>query len=325
MRHAALRYFTSRLITTALVILGAMILLFALTLLVRGDPASVLLGPQATPEVIADFQRRMGLDRPVYERLGLFLWNMVQGDLGRDVVSGRPVLDRVIEVLPYTLTLTFVSIGFAVLLGIPLGCYAATHPGSRGDQFLAIASVSVVAIPNFVIAIYLLLIFSIWLNWLPVLGTGPSGDWGDAALRLILPSLSLALSWIGYIARLMRSSLLEVLSEPYIRTSRAYGLSETKIVYKYALRNASIPTLAILGLGVGRLLGGAIFAEIIFARPGIGKLIYDAIGTRNYPVVQGSVLAVVVLFVLVNLAVDMAYGWIDPRIRAQSARAAAPA
>lgn len=320
----ALRYFASRLATTVLIVLGAMVVLFVLTLLVKGDPASVLLGPQATPEVIADFHRRMGLDRPVYERLALFLWNVVQGDLGRDVVSGRPVLDRVLEVLPYTVTLTAVAIGLAVSIGVPLGCYAATHPGTRGDQWLAVASVSVIAIPNFVIAIYLLLVFSIWLNWLPVLGTG-SGDWGDSLVRLILPSTALALSWIGYIARLMRTSLLDVLGEPFIRTSRAFGLAERTIVYKYALRNACIPTLAILGLGVGRLLGGAIFVEIIFARPGVGKLIYDAIGTRNYPVVQGSVLVVVVLFVLVNLAVDMSYAWIDPRLRAGQARARADA
>jgi len=315
----ALRYLASRLATTFLIVLGAMVVLFVLTLLVKGDPASVLLGPQATPEVIADFHRRMGLDRPVHERLALFLWNVVQGDLGRDVVSGRPVLDRVLEVLPYTVTLTAVAIGLAVAIGVPLGCYAATHPGTRGDQWLAVASVSVIAIPNFVIAIYLLLVFSIWLNWLPVLGTG-SGGWGDSLVRLILPSTALALSWVGYIARLMRTSLLDVLGEPFIRTSRAFGLTERTIVYKYALRNACIPTIAILGLGVGRLLGGAIFVEIIFARPGVGKLIYDAIGTRNYPVVQGSVLVVVVLFVLVNLAVDMSYAWIDPRLRAGQAR-----
>jgi peptide/nickel transport system permease protein len=314
------RYFLSRLATTVLIVVGAMVVLVSLTALVPGNPADALLGPQATPEVRAELIRRMGLDRPVWERIGLFAWAALQGDLGTDPISGRPVTTMLAEVLPFTIILTVAAIGFAVLVGVPLGCYAATHPGTPADQGLAVVSVAVIAIPNFVIAIYLLLIFSIWLDWLPVLGTGRPGDIGDQFMRLILPALSLALGWIGYIARLMRTSLLEVLGEPFIRTSRAYGLSERLVIYKYALKNACIPTIAILGLGIGRLLGGAVFAEIIFARPGVGKLIYDAIVGRNYPIVQGSVFVVVVLFVLVNLLVDLSYGWIDPRIRAGMAK-----
>jgi peptide/nickel transport system permease protein len=252
--------------------------------------------------------------------MAIFFGHVLQGNLGTDVISGRPILTMVIEVLPFTVSLTFASIGLAVLVGLPLGAYAATHPDSIGDRIGAVLSVSFIAMPNFVVAIFLLLIFSIWLDWLPVLGAGEPGNYLDQLVRLILPSVSLALGWVGYIARLVRSSLLEVMGEPYIRTARAYGVSDTKIIYKYALKNAAIPTVAILGLGIGRLLGGAIFAEIIFARPGIGKLVYDAILTRNYPVVQAGVLVVVLLFVLTNLLVDMSYGWLDPRMR-QSARA----
>lgn len=309
-------YILSRLGTTVLVALGSLTLLFSLTLLVPGDPASILLGPRATPEIVADLRARMGLDLPIWLQLLRFLGQVVQGDLGTDFISHRPILSMVLEVMPYTVTLAFASIGVAVLIGVPLGTYAATHPNTPMDQALAVVSVGFIAIPNFVIAIYLLLIFSVWLDWLPVLGTGKSGDIWDQAQRLILPAASLAFGWVGYIARLMRSSLLEVLNEPYIRTSRAFGLSQRKIVYKYALKCASLPTIAILGLGIGRLLGGAIFAEIIFARPGLGKLIYDAIGTRNYPVVQGGVFVIVLLFVLTNLLVDLIYAWIDPRIRA---------
>jgi ABC-type dipeptide/oligopeptide/nickel transport system permease component len=165
-----------------------------------------------------------------------------QGDLGTDAISGRPILTMVMDVLPYTLTLTFAAIGLAVVLGLPLGCFSATHPDSFADRTLALVSVSFIAMPNFVVAIYMLLIFSIWLDWLPVLGASRSGEIGDQLLRLILPTVSLALGWIGYIARLVRSSLLEVLDQNFIRTARAYGLSETKVVYKYALKNAAVPT-----------------------------------------------------------------------------------
>jgi len=158
------------------------------------------------------------------------------------------------------------------------------------------------------------LIFSVWLHWLPVLGVGRDGGWGDAVLRLILPALSLALGWIGYIARLLRASLLEVLGEAHIRTARAYGVPERRIVYRNALKLAAIPTVAILGLGVGRLLGGAIFAEIVFARPGLGTLVYDAIAVRNYPVVQAAVLVVVGVFTVTNLLTDLSYLWLDPRL-----------
>lgn len=312
-----LRYLSGRLLTTALVVVGAVTLLFALTLLVPGNPASVLLGPRATPEAVAALAERMGLDRPLHERLLMFFGQVATGNLGTDVISGRPILTMVMDVLPFTVTLTIAAIGLAVLVGVPLGCYAATHPGSRGDRVAAVLSVSFIAMPNFVVAIFLLLIFSIWLDWLPVLGAGEPGDVLDQLVRLILPAVSLALGWVGYIARLMRSSLLEVLGEPYIRTARAFGIPDRRIVYKYALKNAAIPTVAILGLGVGRLLGGAIFAEIIFARPGIGTLVYDAILTRNYPVVQAGVLVVVLLFVLTNLLVDLSYAWLDPRLRPQ--------
>lgn len=313
---AGVRRLASRLLTTALVVVGAVALLFALTLLVPGNPAAVLLGPRATPEAIAALAERMMLDRPVHERLLAFFGQVLGGDLGTDIISGRPILDMVLDVLPFTVALTAAAVALAVAVGVPLGCYAATHPDSRGDRVAAVLSVGLIAIPNFVVAIYLLLVFSIWLDWLPVLGAGEPGNLGDQLVRLILPALSLALGWIGYIARLMRSSLLEVLGEPFIRTARAFGVPERTIVYRYALKNAAIPTLAVLGLGVGQLLGGAVFAEIVFARPGVGTLLFDAIQTRNYPVVQAGVLVVVALFVLTNLAVDLSYVWLDPRMRA---------
>ena len=314
------RYLASRLVTTVLIVLGAMLLLFTLSAVVPGDPASSLLGPQVTPEAARMFIEQMGLNLPVHERLGHFLVNMATGDLGTDVVSRRPVAALIWSVIPYTFVLTFTAILLAVITGVPLGVFAATHRGSTLDNVLAFVSVAFIAVPSFVIAIFLLLIFSIWLDWLPVLGAGRSGDWVDQGKRLILPTVALSLGWVGFIARLVRTSMLEVLGENYIRTSRAYGLSNRLVTYKYALKNACIPTIAILGLGVGRLLGGAVLVEIVFARPGLGRLIYDAILVRNYPVVQGAVLVVVVLFVVVNLLVDLSYSAIDPRIRRDVAR-----
>jgi len=313
-----MRYLVSRLITTALIVIGAMLLLFTLSAIVPGDPASTLLGPQATPELSQRFVAEMGLDQPLPIRLWRFFSHLALGDLGVDVISGRPVAALIGEVLPYTLILTFAAIGLAVLLGVPLGIFAATHRGSVADNVLAFVSVAFIAVPSFVIGIFLLLIFAIWLDWLPVLGASRSGALGDEIRRMILPTTALALGWIGFIARLVRTSMLEVMAEPYIRTARAYGLPERLVTYKYALKNACIPTITILGMGIGRLLGGAVLVEIVFARPGLGRLIYNAISERNYPVVQGAVLVVVVLFVVVNLIVDLSYSAIDPRIRADA-------
>lgn len=309
-----LGWLAGRALHAGLVLLGATLLLFALTLFIPGNPAAVMLGPRATPEAIAAFSTAMGLDRPVWERLAKFLFNVLQGDLGTDVISGRPVLALVAEVFSYTATLTLAAIGLAVAAGVPLGCHAAAHPGSRADRATALASVGFIAIPSFVVAIALLLVFSIWLDWLPVLGTAQQGGAWESVKRLILPAIALGLGWIGYIARLLRASLLEALAEPHMRTLSAYGVSRHRIIYRYALKLAAIPTVAILGLGIGRLLGGAIFVEIVFARPGLGTLVYDAINNRNYPVVQATVLVVVAVFTFTNLLVDAAYAWLDPRI-----------
>ena len=318
MRPDTVRYLTSRLVTTALIVFGAMLLLFTLSSIVPGDPASTLLGPQASPEYSKRFIAEMGLDQPLHIRMWRFFSNVVRGDLGTDVVSGRSVASMIAAVIPYTLILTFSAIARAVLTGVPLGIFAATHRGSVVDNLLAFVSVAFIAVPGFVVAIFLLLIFAIWLDWLPVLGTSTSGDLADEFRRMVLPTVALALGWVGFIARLVRTSMLEVMGENYIRTSRAFGLPERLITYKYALKNACIPTITILGLGIGRLLGGAVLIEIVFARPGLGRLIYGAISERNYPVVQGAVLVVVVVFVLVNLLVDLSYSAIDPRIRHDS-------
>lgn len=310
-----------KLTAAAVAVVGAVLLLLSLTLLIPGDPATMLLGPRATPETVAALKAEMGLDLPLPTRLAQFLGRAATGDLGVDIFSGRPVSTMVVQALPNTILLAVSAILLAILFGLPLGTIAALKPDSIADQAIAFLSVGFVSAPSFVNSIFLLLVFALWLNWFPVLGAGNAGDPLDQLWHVVLPAVALAVGWIGYIARLLRSSLLEVLNEPYVRTMRAYGVPESVIVLKYALKPACIPTLAILGIGVGELLGGAVFAEVIFNRPGLGSLIYGAIAVRNYPVVQGGVLVVVLLFVATNFLVDLSYLWIDPRARARLALA----
>ena len=310
-----------KLTAAAVAVVGAVLLLLSLTLLIPGDPATMLLGPRATPETVAALKAEMGLDLPLPTRLAQFLGRAATGDLGVDIFSGRPVSTMVLQALPNTILLAVSAILLAILFGLPLGTIAALKPDSIADQAIAFLSVGFVSAPSFVNSIFLLLVFALWLNWFPVLGAGTAGDPLDQLWHVVLPAVALAVGWIGYIARLLRSSLLEVLNEPYVRTMRAYGVPESVIVLKYALKPACIPTLAILGIGVGELLGGAVFAEVIFNRPGLGSLIYGAIAVRNYPVVQGGVLVVVLLFVATNFLVDLSYLWIDPRARARLALA----
>ena len=296
-------------------VFGAMLLIFVLVSLVPGDPATALLGPLATPEYARRFIVEMGLDQPVYVRLWRFFSHALTGDLGTDVVSGRSVSSIVWSALPNTFALAFVAMALACLIGIPAGVFGAVHKGSVADTLIAMVSVVFVSVPSFILGIFLLVTFSIWLDWLPVLGTVQNAGLGDRLVRMILPTTALALGWIGLIARLVRTSMLETLGENYIRTARAYGLRDSMIRYKYALKNAIIPTLAILGMGIGRLLGGAVLIEILFARQGLGRVLYNALQARNFSVLQGTVFVVVVIFVCVNLLVEISYSFFDPRIR----------
>ncbi|RWD98771.1 ABC transporter permease [Mesorhizobium sp.] len=305
-------YIARRALTAVTSIFSAMLLLFCLSSAIPGDPATVLLGPQASPEYAHQFIAEMGFDKPIYERIFLFFAHVSTGDLGTDVITGRPVTAIVLGALPSTIYLALASIAIAVAVGIPLGIFAATHKGTRADAILATFSIVFVSMPSFILGIVFLVIFSVWLNWLPILGSGEG--FLDQIQRLILPAVVLSLGYVGLIARLVRVSMLEVLSESYIRTSRAFGIAPTRIVGTYALRNAMLPTLATLGMIVGRLLGGAVLIEILFARQGLGTTLYDAIVSRNYPVMQGVVFVVVVIFVVVQFVVELGYAFIDPRI-----------
>jgi peptide/nickel transport system permease protein len=310
-----LSYTAKRLGLAVVIVSVAMALLFCMIYLIPGDPASVALGPRATAAMKEALRVRMGLDQPVWVQFWNFFTDAWTGDLGEEVLSGRPVLTVVMEQLPYTLALIAGGISWSVALGIPLGCWAAVQRGSLADRLVGVLSVAVIAVPSFVVAIYALLIFAVTLRWLPAIGAGDPGDLGDQLMHLILPSLAVGLGWVGYLARMVRASMLEVLEAPHIRTARAFGLPEGLITYRYALSIAILPTVTLLGVGIGQMLSSAVFAEIVFARPGVGKLVYDAILTRNFPVVTGAVLVTTVLFVLLNLLADLIVGALDPRVR----------
>ncbi len=309
-------YTARRLALTVLILLVTMTLLFSMVYLVPGDPASIALGPRATAAMKAAFRVRMGLDDPLPVQLWTFISNVLRGDLGIDVWSNRSVAQIVLEAMPYTLALTGIGLGWAVVTGIPLGAWSAVARNSWADRLIGVISVSAIAIPSFIVAIYSLLIFAVWLKWLPAIGAGNRGDLGDQLVHLLLPAFAVGLGWVGYIARLVRASMLEVMGENHIRTARAFGLPEQRILFRYALPIAILPTIALLGVGIGNLLSGAVFAEIVFARPGVGKLTYDAVITRNYPVVMGSVLVTTAFYASCTLVADLVAAWLDPRVRA---------
>jgi peptide/nickel transport system permease protein len=309
-------YTVKRIGLALLIVLVAMTMLFSMIYLVPGDPASIALGPRATPEMKASLHARMGLGQPIPVQLGRFIGGVVTGDLGVDVWSNRSVGAIILDALPHTLALTVLGLGWSVGLGIVLGCFSATHRGSWIDRAIGVISVSAIAVPSFVVALYSLLVFAVALRWLPAIGAGQAGDPLDQLRHLILPAFAIGLGWVGYIARLVRASMLEVMGENHIRTARAFGLPEGRIVYRYALTVAILPTVALLGVGIGNLLSGAVFAEIVFARPGIGKLIYDSVLNRNYPVVMGAVLVTTMLYVLATLVADLLAALLDPRVRA---------
>jgi peptide/nickel transport system permease protein len=303
-----------RLAAAALTLVGAILFLFIIIQFVPGDLAGILLGPRATPELRADFAARMGLDRSIPEQALLFFGNAIRGDLGNDIITRRPILDMVFEALPNTLQLAGAALLLSMVFGIALGCIAALKPGSMLDTVLGVTSVAFITTPAFVVAIFLLLIFSIQLHWLPVTGGGEPNDPLDRLAHLVLPATALSIGWVGYLARLIRASLLEVLSEQHVRMMRAYGVPEGRIVRRFALRLALVPMIAVMGLGIGDMISNAVFVEFVFARPGIGTMIYNAIRIRNFPVVQAGILFTVLTYVLANLLVDLLNALLDPRI-----------
>ena len=308
-------YILKRIVMTVIVLLMVLVFLSLLVQLVPGDAASALLGPRAKPATIEKVREAMDLDKPVFIQVFNFVVNILRADFGTDIFTRRSINDMIARALPNTLALAFGSIFLMLLIGIPMGVYSATHPNSLVDRLTAVISISIISVPSFVIGLLLLLIFSVRLKLIPSLGLGEPGDPLDYIRHMILPVAAMTLPWVGYLARLVRTTLLEVLNENYIRAARAFGIRQRLVYYKYALKNALIPTVAVLGYGMGSLMGGAVFIEIIFTRPGMGTLIQNAIVERNYPVVRAGVVVIAVLFILSNMIADFIYTYLDPRIQ----------
>ncbi|MCG0238625.1 MAG: ABC transporter permease [Firmicutes bacterium] len=305
------RYVTTRLLAVIPVMFGVAVLAFLMLVLTPGDPALLMLGERATEEQLQTLRQEMGLDKPAYVQFARFMANLVRGDLGRSIRSSRPVAEELLARLPATVELAVAAVVLSVLLGIPLGVISAVRRGSLADHLAMLFALGGVAMPAFWQGLMLMLIFAVYLGWLP-----PSGRMGGLEY-LVLPAITLGTRESALIARMTRSSLLEVIRQDYIRTARAKGLSERVVIFRHALRNALLSVVTVVGLNFGSLLAGVVVTETVFSWPGIGRFMVDAIRAKDFPVVQGAVVMFGFLAAAVNLLVDLLYAVIDPRIRAQ--------
>ncbi len=295
-------------------LIGVVSIIFFIMRVIPGDPVSALYGDSARPEVLRQLRESMGLNRPLAVQYLDYLRNAATGDLGISFRTHRPVVAEIVEAFPHTLALGLGGILIAIVLGVPLGVLASVYHGSKLDYVSMAVALVGVSVPIFWLGILLMIIFAVTLKWLPLMGAGDAGL-ADVMIHLILPAGALGLAGAGWIARITRSSMLDVLSQDYIWTARAKGAAEGAVIFRHALKNALPPIVTVTGLLLARLLGGAIVTEVIFARPGLGKLLVDAILQRDYPQVQGTVTFVAVLVILVNVVVDTSYALLDPRVR----------
>ncbi len=305
-----------RLLATIPVLIGTSLFTFLLVRLVPGDPIQIMLGPEVQGNARAEISRLYGLDRPWPVQYIEWLGNVLRGDLGTSIRTSLPVTESIWQRLPATLELTLLALIIGLLIGIPFAIVAAQHRGRLVDGLFSAIVLIGISMPGFWLATLLVLAFALNLRWLPSIGFVPLFENPAENLRrMILPALSLGVAFGATTMRFTRSSLLEVFNQDYVRTARAKGLREQLVIYRHALKNALIPVVTVTGIQVGRLLGGAVIIEQIFALPGIGRYIFDAITQRDYPVIQGTVLFFTIMFILVNLFVDILYGVIDPRIK----------
>ncbi len=311
-----LAYIVRRLFLTLPVMALVAIVVFLLLHLSPGDPAAVMAGDNATPETIAQIRAKLGLDEPIWKQFAVWLFALVQGDLGQSLFWGDPVTTLIGQRAEPTVSLALTTISFAVVVAITLGVTAAANPGTWIDRSVMGFAVAGFSLPVFVVGYILIFIFAIDLKWLPVQGyTRLSEGVGPWLRNLILPSLALGMAYVALIARITRTTMLEVLSEDYIRTGKAKGVANRPLLLRHALKNAAVPIVTVVGIGIALLIGGVVITETVFNIPGIGRLVVDAISRRDYPIVQGVIMLFSGLYVLVNLLVDLSYTFFDPRIR----------
>ena len=311
-----LNYVLRRLGATIVVMAVVAFFVFSLLYLTPGDPAAVIAGDIATDEDIRRIRLSLGLDDPFLVRFGNWVWALFHGDLGTSIFTNLPVSTLIMQRVEPTLSLTFCTLIVSLLLSVPLGTIAAARAGSFLDKVVMGISVVGFSLPVFVLAFMLILLFSVTLEWLPVQGYRPisEGVW-EWMRHLVLPSIALGTVYAALIARITRASVLDVLAQDYIRTASAKGLTESQVLWGHALKNAAVPIVTIVGIGVVLLISGAVVTETVFAIPGVGRLTVDAILRRDYPIIQGVILIFSALYVLINLLIDLSYMFFDPRIR----------
>ncbi len=312
-----LQYTVRRLADLVFVLFGVSVLIFLMVRFIPGDAVAIMLGANTdiTPDRVENLRRQLGLHLPVHQQYWQWFTGVLRGDLGNSIWTGRPVLEEITARIPATLQITGMSLLLAIVLALPLGVVAARARGTWGDLVVRVLAIAGLTLPSFWVGVLLLYFFSVYLPRWPSIGYVPFAQdpLGNLA-RLMLPVIAVSLPMVAGLTRILRSSLLEVLSSDYVRTARSKGVSNRAVLYKHALRNALIPVITVIGVNVGYLLSGVVVIEQVFAIPGVGRLVIGAINERNYPLVQGVVLVVTAVFVFVNLLVDLAYGWIDPRV-----------
>ena len=309
-------YIIRRMLATIPVMGVVAIFVFSLLYLSPGDPAVIIAGDTATLEDIARIREKLGLDQPFYVQFGTWMWNLLHGDLGISIFTNLPVMTLIKQRIEPTVALTICTLIVTIPVAIPLGVIAAWKAGTWIDRVVMVFAVAGFSIPGFVLAYILIFTFSIGLDWLPVQGyTSIKDGFGPFLSHMVLPSVTLGLFYAALVARITRASMLDVLSQDYVRTAQAKGLSNREVLIGHALKNAAVPIATIIGIGIALLISGVVITETVFAIPGIGRLVVDAILRRDYPIIQGVVLMFSAWYVLVNLAVDISYTLFDPRIR----------
>jgi len=311
-------YIVRRLLALVPVALVVATVSFVLIHLAPGDPASVIAGPDASADDVQRIQRQLGLDAPLPVQLVRWYGRLVQGDLGQSIFLRKPVTEAIVDRVEPTLLLTLFAIAIAIVIGVPAGVLSARYHNTATDQVLMVVALLGVSIPNFLLGLLFILFFSVWLGWFPVAGYSPlEYGWAKTLRSLVLPGFALGLVQSALIARIARSSMLDILREQFITAGRAKGLGERAVVYKHALKNAMIPTVTIIGISFAILISGAVVVETVFNIPGLGRLIISAVLRRDYPVIQGVVLCIAGMYMLINLLVDLSYLVFDPRVRYQ--------
>jgi peptide/nickel transport system permease protein len=304
-----------RVVTALLIVWCVATLVFFCMRLIPADPAEVVLGDQATAQSIAAFRHGAGLDRPLLEQYVTFIRGIAEGDLGKSLITGTSVADQIATVLPYTIALSLTALLVGALIGIPTGVLTAVKRNTQIDLLGRVFALLGFSFPAFYLGVLLLLVFSVWLGWFPVIHSMRGDSLGEHVQKLVLPSLTLGIIQAAYITRLTRSTMLEVLRQDYVRTAIAKGVGRMQIYFVHALRNVLIPVVTAMGLYTGTILGGAILTETVFSRPGLGKLLVGAIAQRDYNLIQGGVIVFALMIMAVNLLVDLSYSVIDPRVR----------